>query len=321
VRTLLTIHNIAFQGVFWSLDMPVLNLPWTLFNYRQLEFHGKINFLKAGIVFADLITAVSPTYAREIQTATYGAGLQGVLTERRRDLFGIVNGVDYRTWSPAADRFIAANYDVDSVERGKPICKRDLQQRLNLPLHDRTPIIGMISRLAAQKGLDLVEKTAPKFLDEDVQLVVLGEGDPHFKRMLGHLHERYPDKVAVRFSLDEPLAHQIEAGADMFLMPSLFEPCGLGQLIAMRYGSVPVVRATGGLADTVRPGVTGFSFEHFSAESFWLALRHALHVYRTDPGAWRALQRHGMAGDFSWPTSARAYQQLYEWAIARVRGW
>ncbi len=321
VRTLLTIHNIAYQGVFWNLDMPILNLPWSLFNYRQLEFHGRINFLKAGIVFADLITAVSPTYAREIQTATYGYGLQGVLAERRADLFGIVNGVDYRIWDPAIDHFIAARYDVNSVEHSKPECKRDLQDRLSLPVQERTPVLGMISRLAAQKGLDLIEKTAPKFLEEDVQLVVLGVGDPHYRKMLIHLQERYPTKVAARFTLDEALAHQIEAGADMFLMPSLFEPCGLNQLYSLKYGTVPIVRRTGGLADTVVDAIpenlnagtaTGFAFAPPGGFALLEAIQRALAYFEAQPVQWLEMMRTGMRQDWSWNKSAAEYERLYE---------
>lgn len=321
IRTLFTIHNIAYQGVFWSQDMPLLGLPWELFNYRQLEFHGLINFLKAGIVFSDLITAVSPMYAREIQTATYGCGLQGVLSARRKDLVGIVNGVDYRTWDPAKDRHIAANYDIDSVEHGKAICKRDLQERMGLPVRARTPLIGMISRLAAQKGLDLVEKCADKFLQEDLQLVVLGAGDPHFKEMLTKLREQFPDKVALKFGLDEILAHQIEAGADMFLMPSLFEPCGLNQLYSLKYGTVPIVRRTGGLADTVVDATpenlaagtaTGFAFAPPGGFALLEAIHRALAYYQVQPVQWLEMMRTGMAQDWSWAKSAAEYELLYE---------
>jgi starch synthase len=321
MRTLLTIHNIAYQGIFWSLDFPILGLPWELFNYRQLEFHGNINFLKAGIVFSDRITAVSPSYAREIQTSTYGAGLQGVLSERRKDLLGIVNGVDYRTWNPATDSYIAANYGAASVEHGKHICKRDLQRRLGLPEQERTPLIGMISRLVAQKGLELIERCADKFLQEDVQFAVLGQGDPYFKSFLLQLQERFPGRVAVRFGMDEALAHQIEAGADMFLMPSLFEPCGLNQLYSLKYGTVPIVRRTGGLADTVVDATpenltagtaTGFSFAPPGGFALLETIHRALAYYQAQPAQWLEIMHTGMRQDWSWEKSAGEYERVYE---------
>ncbi len=321
IRTLFTIHNMAYQGVFWHLDMPLTGLPWRLFNTDALEFHGHINFLKGGIVFSDLLNTVSPTYAREIQTPYFGCGLHGVLAQRAKRLFGIVNGVDYRIWDPAVDRHIATNYTVEAVALGKPKCKLALQRRYGLAEEPRTPLLGMVSRLVDQKGLDLLGKTAAALLQEHTQLVVLGEGDPVYHRMLQDLRTRHPQQVGVTLAQDEPLAHQIEAGADIFLMPSLFEPCGLSQLYSLKYGTVPIVRATGGLCDTVADATperlaagtaTGFAFIPDSPAAFLEAVERALRLYRFDPAGWLALMQTGMRQDWSWARSAAEYERLYE---------
>jgi starch synthase len=222
VQTLLSVHNLAYQGVFWHLDMPLLGLDWRLFNYHQLEFHGHLSFLKGGIVFADLINTVSPTYAKEIQTPYFGCGLQGVLAERRQRLYGIVNGADCRVWNPATDPHLAANYDVITVAKGKLACKAALQAHYDLATESRTPLLGMVSRLVDQKGLDLLAKSADDLVAQGTQLVVLGEGDPAYHRMLLELRGRYPHQIGVTLGQDYKLAHQIEAGADIFLMPSQF---------------------------------------------------------------------------------------------------
>lgn len=328
IRTVFTIHNIAYQGVFWHHDMPVTGLPWELFNYRQLEFYGHLNFLKAGLVWSDCLTAVSPTYAEEIQTPAYGCGLQGVLFERRGDLHGIVNGVDYQVWNPLKDRHIAANYNLDSVEEGKTICKRHLQQMLDLPVDANVPLIGMISRLASQKGWDLVRDAAHDLLQENVQLVVLGDGDNSYKEMLRQLEEEFPQKVAVRFAFDEQLAHHIEAGADMFLMPSLFEPCGLNQMYSLKYGTVPIVRHTGGLADTVVDTTpqtlsdgtaTGFAFALPTPMAMLGAIQRAIIFYHTQRRQWLEIMRNGMRQDWSWENSARQYEALYRDVVQKVK--
>lgn len=320
IRTLFTIHNLAYQGLFWHWDIPFLGLPWRLFTHEQLEFYGKINFLKAGIVFADRLNTVSPTYAREIQTTIYGCGLQGVLTRRAKDLTGIVNGVDYRTWDPATDIHIAHRYQVADVAQGKAACKKALQKTFALEENPRTPLLGLISRLVDQKGLDLVEAVAPALLLKNIQLVVLGLGDPKYHNMLLELRQRYPRHVGVRLALDEAMAHQIEAGADMFLMPSRYEPCGLNQLYSLKYGTVPVVRATGGLADTVVDctpenlaggRATGFTFLVPSAQAFLEAVQRALTMHEKDPAAWRQLQETGMRLDWSWTRSAAEYEKVY----------
>jgi starch synthase len=328
IRTLLTIHNLAYQGVFWHWDLPLTGLDWRLFNYQQLEFYGRINFLKAGIVFSDAITTVSPSYAREIQTPYYGCGLEGVLAERRERLTGIVNGVDYTVWNPETDPHLAANYNGDTVTAKKPICKAALQRRFGLPEKPKAPLLAVISRLVEQKGIDLVGKTADAWLppsrtngrDEGAQLVVLGEGDPAYHRMLQDVRSRYPDRVGLRLGFDEVLAHQIEAGADIFLMPSVYEPSGLNQLYSLKYGTVPVVRATGGLADTIvdcteenlaAGRATGFSFLAIHTTAFVEAVQRALDFYHRRPETWLQIVQTGMRQDWSWDRSAAEYERVY----------
>jgi starch synthase len=320
IRTLLTIHNLAYQGIFWHWDMPLTGLDWRLFNSKQLEYHGRLNFLKAGIVFADQITTVSPTYAREIQTPQYGCGLEGVLAERHDRVVGIVNGVDYSTWNPATDPRLAATYAVSSFEAGKVKCKAGLQRRFGLKDDARTVMLGVVSRLVEQKGLSLLSETADAILQDGAQLVVLGEGDAFYHRMLLELRERYPQQVGLTLGFDETLAHQVEAGADIFLMPSQFEPSGLNQLYSLKYGTVPVVRATGGLADTITDctaetleagTATGFTFGPFAPAAFLETVRKAIELYRHHPENWRQLVRTGMEQDWSWNRSAAEYERLY----------
>jgi starch synthase len=325
IRTLFTIHNIAFQGVFWHWDMGLLGLDWRLFNPRQLEFHGHVNFLKAGIVFSDLLNTVSPTYAREIQTPYYGCGMHGVLTEASRRLSGIVNGVDYDTWSPEHDPHLPAHYSADAVEPGKPVCKAALQRRFGLAEGPDVPLLGVVARLTEQKGVDLIAAAAPHLFQDGAQLVVLGEGAPELHRLYKQLAERHPGRMGLVLGFDESLAHQIEAGSDVFLMPSFYEPSGLNQLYSLRYGTPPVVRATGGLADTVTDTndetlaagtATGFRFAAHSAEALLATVRRALALFRGDRGAWRTLMRNGMRQDWSWDRSAAEYEKLY----LRLRG-
>jgi starch synthase len=320
IHTLFTIHNIAYQGLFPAGDMVLAGLDWRLFNYHQLEFHGRLSFLKAGIVFADLIGTVSPTYAREIQTPYFGYGLQGVLAERGDRLTGIVNGIDYAAWDPAADPHLPAHYTADALEPGKPQCKADLQRRQGLPVDPAAPVLGLVARLVEQKGIDLVLEAAPDFLSQGAQLVVLGEGDPAYHRRLQDLQSRFPDRVGLTLGFDETFAHRIEAGADLFLMPSLYEPSGLNQLYSMRYGTPPVVRATGGLADTVTDTTpqtldagtaTGFRFQAYSGAALRDAVRRALALYRGHPAKWRQVQIAAMRQDWSWDRSAAEYEKLY----------
>lgn len=323
IRTLFTIHNLAYQGLFWHWDMALTGLDWRLFNYEHLEFHGHLNFLKAGIVYADALSTVSPTYAREIQTPYYGCGLQGVLAQRSKKLFGIMNGVDYSEWDPATDPHLPANYDFESIasgKNGKGLCKSALQKHYNLPQQPRTPLLGVVARLVEQKGVDLIVKAAPVLLREGVQLVVLGEGNPVFHEMLQELQKRYSSQVGLTIGFSEPLAHQIEAGADMFLMPSIYEPSGLNQLYSLRYGTVPIVRATGGLADSVvdttpetlaKGAATGFSFVAQSPEALVETVQRALDMYRNHPDQWRQVMQTGMKQDWSWDHSAGQYEKLF----------
>jgi starch synthase len=320
LKTLLTIHNLAYQGLFWHLDMPLTGLPWRLFTHEHLEFFGKISFLKAGIIHADLLNTVSPTYAREIQTPYYGCGLQAVLSARRADLFGIVNGIDERVWDPAIDRLIAANYAVETVRQGKAACKQALQKHFALAENPRTPLLAIVTRLAEQKGVDLLIQIAPAMLQHDVQLVVLGEGQAEYHAALTALRGRFPTQVGLNLGQDEALAHRIEAGADIFLMPSQYEPCGLSQLYSLKYGTVPVVRATGGLCDTVVDAMpqrlldgtaTGFAFVAMTPAAFLDTVERAVALYRDHPERWLRLQQTGMRQDWSWRRSAAEYERLY----------
>jgi starch synthase len=321
IRTLFTIHNIAYQGVFWHWDLPLTGLDWSLFNHHQLEFYGKLNFLKAGLVFSDYLNTVSPTYAREIQTPYYGCGMQGVLSQRRDRLSGIVNGIDPTVWDPATDPLLPAHYDAEAVQPGKGQCKEALQQRLGLSLEPTAPLLGVVARLAEQKGVDLIINAAPPLLTEGCQLALLGDGDPRYVEQLRELVGRFPGRVGLLFGFDEGLAHLIEAGADLFLMPSLYEPSGLNQLYSMRYGTPPVVRATGGLADTVTDAsssaladgsATGFRFLAYTAEAFLDAVRRAVAMYRYQPNAWSQVVANAMRADWSWDRSAASYEALYQ---------
>jgi len=312
-----TIHNLAYQGIFLHWAMKTAGLPWDLFTWRQLEYYGNLCFLKAGLVFADALTAVSRTYAREVQTEQYGCGMHGVLQERAADLHGIINGIDQNIWNPATDPWIAARYDRENLA-GKADCKAALQQQFNMPVDPERPVISLICRLVDQKGLDLLADALPALVQGEAQFIVLGTGEPHYHRMLENLAEEHPGSFACKIAYDEALAHMIEAGSDMFLMPSRFEPCGLNQLYSMRYGTVPVVRATGGLADTVVDAdaadagdATGFAFTEYSAAALIATLERALAAY-ADKDAWRRLMLNGMAQDWSWQRSAGEYVALYE---------
>ncbi len=320
VRTLFTFHNVAYQGRFLPGDMALTGLDWRLFNYLQLEFYDRLNFLKAGLVFSDRVGTVSPTYAREVQTPYFGEGLHNVLSERRDRLTGIVNGADYARWGPANDPHLPAHYGPGAVAPGKPLCKKALQQRFGLPAAEGAPLLGVVSRLVEQKGIGLLVQAAPGLLEHGCQLVVLGEGDHHWHQALEDLRARYPDRVGLALGFDEPLAHQIEAGADLFLMPSLFEPSGLNQLYSMKYGTVPVVRATGGLADTVTDctpaslaagTATGFRFDVPWGGAFFDAVRRAVTLFRDSPADWLRLMENGMRQDWSWDRSAAEYERLY----------
>jgi len=316
VSSVFTIHNIGYQGLFWHYDLPLTNLGWELFTPQALEFYGKLNFLKGGIVFADAVTTVSRKYMEEIQSPEFGAGLEGVLRDRRRDLYGILNGVDYDDWSPANDPFIREKYEAQRLS-GKKACKTDLQKEFGLPVDGSIPVIGIISRLAEQKGFDLITSAMDDLMKEGIQLIMLGTGDEKYHLLLDSLAKKYPRQIGLKIAFDNTLAHKIEAGADMFLMPSRYEPCGLNQIYSLKYGTVPIVRAVGGLDDTIedhRPGNrqgNGFKFRDYSPSALREAVGRALQVYG-DPFAWKELMIRGMAADFSWDRSARTYMQVYQ---------
>ena len=305
----LTIHNLGYQGLFPPAALAEIGLDGSLFTPGCLEFFGNVNLLKGGILLSDAITTVSPTYAREIQTPELGFALDGVLKTRRDAIRGILNGVDYGEWDPATDPKIAANYSAGNLA-GKRACKADLLAAFDLPAANLDlPLVGMVARLAGQKGFDLLEQAAEALVGEDLSLVVLGTGDPKWQQFLEGLHAAHPEKVGVRIGYDEPLAHKVEAGADMFLMPSLYEPCGLNQIYSLRYGTVPVVRATGGLDDTIDES-TGFKFREYTGAAMMGARGGALAAYR-DRERWTAMMRAGMSRDYSWNASAARYSGLY----------
>jgi len=318
-RTVYTIHNLAYQGVFPKELVPAVGLPWEFFRYEALEFYDQLNFMKAGLVFADAITTVSPTYAREILTPEHGNGLDSLLRHRARDLTGILNGIDDTVWDPARDAHLAAHYEAGALA-GKARCKAELQRELRLPGRE-VPLVATIGRLADQKGLDLIAASLDEFLRADVQFVLLGSGRRDYEELFARAARERPERVAVHIGFDEGLAHRIEAGADVFLMPSRFEPCGLNQMYSLRYGTVPVVRAVGGLEDTVedydgyRSG-TGFKFRDYHPTALVTAIRRALDVHR-DERAWRGLQARGMAQDHSWRRRAEDYERLYRKVLAR----
>jgi starch synthase len=316
VASVLTIHNLAFQGNFDAALHQGLELPPGSFHMEGLEFYGKLSFLKGGLVFADALTTVSPTYAHEIQTPRYGCGLEGLLRRRGDALEGILNGIDTAVWDPASDLSIAQRYDAESLA-AKVANKVALQQRMRLQARPEMPLVGIVARLTQQKGMDLVAAACDALAAAPAQVAVLGQGEPEIERALIAAAQRHPRRIAVRVGYDEALAHAIEAGADLFLMPSRFEPCGLNQMYSQRYGTPPVVRATGGLADTVVDGETGFVFQHADEAALLEAVQRALAAYR-DPARWQQIQRAGMARDFSWEAAARRYTDLYRRLATRA---
>jgi starch synthase len=321
VPTVFTIHNIAYQGNFGDDVLDVLGLPWHLDHHDFLEFHGGISYLKGGIVFSEKVTTVSPTYARETQGPEMGLGLEGVLRARSNDLVGILNGVDYDDWDPRHDPHVAATYGPDDLS-GKAACKRDLLRTFGLPEEPALPVVGIVSRLVPQKGFDIVVRAWHDLLHRPLRMVVLGTGEPAVEEGFRALARAAPDRFAARLAYDDSVAHKVIAGADMFLMPSRFEPCGLTQMYSLRYGTVPIVRATGGLADTVEPddgtgSGTGFRFESPDGTGLVWALDEALRAWRDRP-RWERIQKNGMAKDFSWERSADEYVNVYRWAREKV---
>ena len=319
-KTVFTVHNLGYQGLFWHWDMRLTGLGWDVFTPEGIEFWGKMNLLKAGLVSADVITTVSKTYSREIQTPEYGSGLEGVLTKRSADLHGIVNGIDYATYDPAHDRDIGHHYTAFRPA-GKAACKKKLLRLITLK-DSGGPLIGLVTRLVDQKGLDILTEALPEIMSLGIGLVILGTGDALYHRLLADAAALYRGRMRVLLQYDDDLAKNIYAGCDMFLMPSRYEPCGLGQMIAQRYGTVPIVRRTGGLTDTVtdynpRTGRgTGFLFNDYSAEALTECLCRALEVYG-NRAKWRLLMQAGMKQDFSWEHSAKEYVKLYRMAMRK----
>src|SRR5665213_2370716 len=317
VPAVLTIHNAGYQGWFPPQTMETLLLPWDMFTFEKLEQNDSLNFLKGGIVYSDALTTVSRTYAEEIKTPEFGNGLEGVLRQRNGDLFGILNGVDYEEWDPAIDPHIAAHYTAENLA-GKKECRRDLLHAFGMEKVDAdTAVIGIVSRFATQKGFDFIVEIMDRLVQQDMVLLMLGNGEEYYERLLTEMAERYPSKVRVQVKYDNVMAHKVEAGSDMFLMPSRYEPCGLSQIYSLRYGTVPVVRATGGLDDTVQnfdAGTkqgTGFKFEEYNGLALVDCVRRAIATYR-DADTWRIVQTNGMAKDFSWKASAASYVTVYE---------
>lgn len=320
--SVITIHNIAYQGVFPKSLLEVTGFSWNEFTMDKFEYYDEISFLKAGLVFSNLITTVSPTYAREIQSSyEFGWGMEGLLKSRAKDLIGIVNGLDVKEWNPAKDPFLAEPY---SRERLKPrrACKAALQENQHFPVDPDVPVLGMVARIDPQKGVDLLAKIIPSLMNRhNVQIVILGQGDPFLMRQLDFYVKQYPGHIRLCTDFNEPLAHHIYAGSDLFLMPSRFEPCGLSQMIAMRYGSIPIAANTGGLHDTIKHVSsdhygTGFLFQPDNATAFLASIQEALRHYKR-PAAWATLQRRAMQEDFSWERSLPAYLDTYRKALGR----
>jgi len=327
IASVFTIHNMAYQGVFWHWDMLLTGLDWKYFNWKQMEFHGQLNLLKTALVFSDTISTVSRRYAEEICEPPLGCGLEGVLQQRKNVLYGILNGVSYEEWNPEKDPQLVERYSVSNWQSGKAACKRALQQEMNLPQYADVPLIGIVGRLVDQKGWDLIAGVIKRWAQyESVQWAILGTGEKMYEQLLSQLAAEYPSRIAARFAFSESLAHRIEAGADLFLMPSQFEPCGLNQMYSLKYGTVPVVRATGGLADTITDATeensrtrtaNGFSFVPYEEEALEVTLQRACNTFRNQKPIWGQLVETGMRQDWSWNESARKYVQMYAETIQR----
>lgn len=317
IKTMYTIHNLQYQGVFSNKNAEdTLSIPRWYLDDGHIEYYGGVNFMKAGIVYSDKVSTVSPTYANEIQTKYYGEDLDGLIKSNAYKLKGIVNGIDYEINNPATDKNIVCNYDANSIE-DKIKNKLELQRILGLEVNANIPMIGIVSRLASQKGLDLLSYMMPEIIAEDLQVVVLGTGEEQYHSMLNYYSGKYPNKVAATLTFDSSLAQQIYAASDMFLMPSLFEPCGIGQLIAMRYGSIPIVRETGGLKDTITPynqytgEGNGFSFANYNAHEMFYCIKSAIDIYKNKKDVWSNLVKSAMNTDSSWNKSAKSYLETY----------
>lgn len=322
IKSIMTIHNLKFQGV-WDLKtvQQITGLPDYYFTSDKLEHYKDGNLLKGGLVFADAITTVSKSYAEEIKTDFYGENLCGILRARSHDLRGIVNGIDYELFDPENDTYIVKNYNAINFRKEKIKNKRALQEQLGLPVDDKVMMIGIVSRLTDQKGFDLVSYLLDEICQDNIQIVILGTGEERYENMFRHFDWKYHNKVSANIYYSEELSHRIYASCDAFLMPSLFEPCGLSQLMALRYGTVPIVRETGGLKDTVEPynqyesTGTGFSFSNYNAHEMMACIRYAEQIYYDKKREWNKIVDRAMAADFSWEVSAKSYQDMYDWLI------
>jgi len=317
-----TIHNIAYQGLFKKEKFGLTGLPREMYSPEGIEFWERINFMKAGIVYADVINTVSKKYGEEIQTPEYGYGLEGILRKRKESLYGILNGVDYEDWDPSHDRHLIARYDAKDLS-GKNQCKKDLLKEFHLPPSlTEVPLLGMISRLADQKGFDLLMEISEELFALNIGFVLLGTGEQKYHDLLTQVAQKYPRQAGIRISYDDRLAHKIEAGTDFFLMPSRYEPCGLNQIYSLKYGTIPVVRATGGLDDTITPYDSatkkgnGFKFSRYDSKEFLNTIKTAISFYDR-PEHWRQLIQNAMAADFSWKKSAQSYLELYRKALEK----
>lgn len=318
VPVIFSVHNAGYHGAFPPSEVPEVGLPWELYTWRHLEWYGTLDYLKGGVTFADLVSTVSPTHARELCTPEGGFGLHALFQSLGDRLVGIANGIDNAAWDPATDPAITATYTADDLE-GKARCKKALQRAYGLPQRKRVPLIAMTGRLATQKGFDIVLRAHDLFR-ADVQLVFLGTGEPQFEEALRSLATVLPQRIGLQLEFSERMEHRLMAGADILLMPSWYEPCGLSQMRAQRYGTIPVVRRIGGLADTVEDGVTGFAFDEYSPGGLLHAVGRAVETYHTNPGHWAYMQRTGMARDFGWPRAAGAYLDLYRRGLWQVAG-
>jgi starch synthase len=320
-RTILTIHNLAYQGAFPPEYMAVSGLPSEFYSINGFEYYGRMNFLKGGIVFADIITTVSEKYSVEIQTPEFGHGLEGILKKRSSDVYGVLNGVDYSEWNPETDSHITANYNEKDLS-GKEKCKKDLREAFNLRGPENAPLVGIVSRLAAQKGFDILAEAVDTLVELGFLMVLLGTGEEIYQKQFSEIGKKHKGRFGVRIAFDNALAHKIEAGADIFLMPSRYEPCGLNQMYSLKYGTIPVVRATGGLDDTIKEfdnktgKGNGFKFADYSSQALLKAMQRALEVYRR-PEIWSKLIKNGMREDFSWEMSARTYEKIYQGFLAK----
>ena len=315
IATVYSIHNMGYQGAFPAEQLPITGLGWEYFNHESLEFYGKFALTKAGFVYADVINTVSPQYSREIQTSEFGYGLEGLLQARSKDVYGIVNGIDYELWNPATDPYIERKYSPRTLSL-KAENRTALQKKNGLPQAD-IPVIGIISRLADQKGFDILAEDIENIMHLNLQLVLLGTGEPKYHELFLEMKRKYPEHIGLKLGFDAAFAQLIYAGSDMFLMPSRYEPCGLGQLISYKYGTVPIVRKTGGLADTVIDGKSGFVFEDYTSSALHDAIKRAIEAYK-DKNKWKKLMLYDMGLDYSWNASAKEYVELYEKALDNV---